>query len=241
MARKTMRHKRHNKKQQHTKKYKKGNAYKEDNTYKGGDTPILLSQTDDSSLREDSLREKGVSYKSPLKSSPKWDYRVDYLELMQSYIDSQNDIIKDLQKKINQIPSTMRKNTGGERYYEILAIMRNMMMLTNKDYLQNYVKTIPKTEEKALKNLRTIFRDQINFLSLKSKIELELSKLNIENKTPKGNIVNIQTINSLRKIDNKINFATASRIVESMKKQGLKFTKKNMKRQLTQNVKDENV
>ena len=209
---------------------------KNNKKYNGGlNTPI---QNDSSSLREDSLR-KPTLFKSSLNFSHKWDKRVDYLELMKSYLNSQNEIIKDLQKKINEIPANMKKKTGGDHYYEILATMRNMTMLTNKDYFQNYVKTIPTTEEKALKNLRSIFRDQINFLSLKTKIDAELSKINIENKTQKGNVNNIQNINTLRKIDNKINFETASRIVETMRKQGLRFTKKNMKKQLTQNVRDE--
>lgn len=209
---------------------------KHNKKYNGGlNTPI---QHDSSSLREDSLR-KPTLFKSSLNFTNKWDKRVDYLELMKSYLASQNEIIKDLQKKINEIPANMKKKTGGDHYYEILATIRNMTMLTNKDYFQNYVKTIPTTEEKALKNLRSIFRDQINFLSLKSKIDAELSKINIENKSQKGNVNNIQNINTLRKIDNKINFETASRIVETMRKQGLKFTKKNMKKQITQNVRDE--
>ena len=112
------------------------------------------------------------------------------------------------------------------------------MMLTNKDFVQNFIKTIPTSEEKALKNLRSIFRDQINFLNLKNKIDLELDKINVMNNTQKGNLNNIHNINVLRKMDKNVNLETASRIVKSMRENGLRFTKKNLKRQLTQ-VRDE--
>lgn len=143
---------------------------------------------DDTTLYDSARPSKKSSKKLSLQKTSVWDGRVDYLKQMKQYIDSQKETLIDLQKKINTVREVANSTEEKELYYEMLATMRNMIMKVNKEFVQNYIKKFPTSEEKATKNLNEVFREQINILGLANTIEklnTQVIRLN-KNKTQKN-------------------------------------------------------
>jgi hypothetical protein len=145
-------------------------------------------EIDDTTLYDSARPSKKSSKKLSLQKTSVWDGRVDYLKQMKQYIDSQKETLIDLQKKINTVREVANSTEEKELYYEMLATMRNMIMKVNKEFVQNYIKKFPTSEEKATKNLNEVFREQINILGLANTIEklnTQVIRLN-KNKTQKN-------------------------------------------------------
>jgi hypothetical protein len=117
--------------------------------------------------------------KSPLRKSSKEGIKVDYKELMESYLASQKTTIGDLNARItkNRDKVDLKNPNQSKHYYELLETLHQLFLI-NKDYGIDYINKLPPNEEKALKNLREIFRDQINFMNLKNLVEKEIMELN---------------------------------------------------------------
>ena len=117
--------------------------------------------------------EYGFPKELPRKTSSlpkKWDGRVEYINLMTAYIESQNKILSDLQ---NKTPNIQMCKTEEEKkqYFEILENLRQLNIMINKEFVNKYINKQPENEKKAREFLNNIFRDQINILNLKNNIE----------------------------------------------------------------------
>lgn len=111
---------------------------------------------------------------SPSKNSPKtsvWDGRVDYLKQREQYIESQNNMITNLNNKIIDLKAN---NPEEEKLLQDLST--NITQMTNM--VNNRKDIEPQNEKKATEYLSSIFRDQINFLNFFKNTEQIIEQIN---------------------------------------------------------------